>query len=186
MPTWVGAGQKFDFFVSKSWSFCNSKHFSQSIMVPCYWYYFCIFYIFLFFSNYNGFSLFCLTWSVFLMFEDSNFCEFTNFPFKTKYNTAVYSVNSNYLFSREKQEKNSSMNCIGCIKCQIISFSRLVYFFEDIFKSSIISLHYGVLCAHIEWPFFTDCIIETTMCKVSNRFVSIVHSHDATTSACNK
>ena len=41
----------------------------------------------------------------FVMFEDSNFWEFTNFQFKTKYNTAVYSVNSNYLFSREKQEK---------------------------------------------------------------------------------
>ena len=32
------------------------------------------------------------------MFKDSNVFEFTNFPFKTKYNnTVVYSVNSNYL-----------------------------------------------------------------------------------------
>ena len=42
----------------------------------------------------------------FIMFKDSNFFELTNFPFKTKYNkTVVYSVNSNYLFSRGKQEK---------------------------------------------------------------------------------
>ena len=41
-----------------------------------------------------------------LMLKDSNVFEFTNFPFKTKYdNTVVYSVNSNYLFSRGKQEQ---------------------------------------------------------------------------------
>ena len=40
------------------------------------------------------------------MFKDSNVFEFINFPFKTKYNnTVAYSVNSNYLFSRGKQEK---------------------------------------------------------------------------------
>ena len=40
------------------------------------------------------------------MFKDLNVFEFTNFPFKTKYNnTAVYSARSNYLFSRGKQEK---------------------------------------------------------------------------------
>ena len=52
-------------------------------------------------------SLF-LAWhdQYFLMFKDSNVFEFTNFPFKTKYNnTAVYSINSNYLISRGKQEK---------------------------------------------------------------------------------
>ena len=44
------------------------------------------------------------------MFKDSNVFEFTNFPFKTKYNnTVVYSVNSNYLFLREKQEKNAEV-----------------------------------------------------------------------------
>ena len=43
----------------------------------------------------------------FIMFKDSNVFEFTNFPCRTKYNnTAVYSVNSNYLFSRAKKEKN--------------------------------------------------------------------------------
>ena len=42
----------------------------------------------------------------FKMFKYSDVFEFTNFPFKTKYNnTAVYSVNSNYLFSKRKQEK---------------------------------------------------------------------------------
>ena len=41
------------------------------------------------------------------MFKDSNVFEFANFPFKTNYNnTEVYSINSNYLFSRGKQEKN--------------------------------------------------------------------------------
>ena len=40
------------------------------------------------------------------MFKDSNVFEFTNFSLKTKYyNIVVYSVNSNYLFSRGKQEK---------------------------------------------------------------------------------
>ena len=40
------------------------------------------------------------------MFKDSNVFEFTNFPFKIQYNdTVVYSANSNYLFSRGKQEK---------------------------------------------------------------------------------
>ena len=44
------------------------------------------------------------------MFKDSNVFEFTNFPLKTKYdNTVVYSVNSNYLFLREKQEKNAEV-----------------------------------------------------------------------------
>ena len=41
------------------------------------------------------------------MFTDSNVFELSNFPFKTKYyNTVVYFDNSNYLFSKEKQEKN--------------------------------------------------------------------------------
>ena len=40
------------------------------------------------------------------MFKYSQDFEFTNFPFKTKdNNTVVYSVNSNYLFLREKKEK---------------------------------------------------------------------------------
>ena len=44
----------------------------------------------------------------FIMFEDSNVVEFTNFRFKTKYNNnIVYSTNSNCLFSMGKQEKNS-------------------------------------------------------------------------------
>ena len=41
------------------------------------------------------------------MFKDSNIFEFANFPFKANYNnTEVYSVNSNYLFSKRKQEKS--------------------------------------------------------------------------------
>ena len=42
----------------------------------------------------------------FVMFKDSNVFELTNFPFKTKYNkTVVYSVDSNYLFSKKKKQK---------------------------------------------------------------------------------
>ena len=38
------------------------------------------------------------------MYKDSNVFEFSNFPFKTKCNnTVVYSVDSNYLFSRGKK-----------------------------------------------------------------------------------
>ena len=50
MPTQCGAGQKFDFFVRKSWFFRNSKYFRQNIMTPCYLCYFCVFYIFNFFQ----------------------------------------------------------------------------------------------------------------------------------------
>ena len=46
------------------------------------------------------------------MSKNSNIFRFTNFPFKTKYNTAVYSVNSNCLFSRGKQEQNCSNNSL--------------------------------------------------------------------------
>ena len=80
--------------------------FSQNIMVQNYWYYFCIFYIFHFFQIIMV-SLF-LAWHdrYFIMFKDSNVFEFINFPFIAKYNnTLVYSVNSNYLFLGEKQEK---------------------------------------------------------------------------------
>ena len=102
MPTWVGAGQKFDFFVQKSWFFCNSKHFRQSIMTPCYSCYFSIFYIF------NSFqimmvSLFLAPHDQYLIiFKDSNVFEFSNFSFQQ---SIIMSVNSNYLFSRRKQEK---------------------------------------------------------------------------------
>ena len=42
----------------------------------------------------------------FIMFKDSNVFEFTNIPFKKKYNNiVVYSVNRNYLFARRIQGK---------------------------------------------------------------------------------
>ena len=50
MPTRDAAGQKFEFFLQKSWSFCNSKHFRQNIMTLCYLCYFCISSIFNFFQ----------------------------------------------------------------------------------------------------------------------------------------
>ena len=75
-------------------------------MTPCYSYYFSSFYIF-HFIQIIMISLFLVRHDrYFLMFKDSNVFEFTNFPFKTKYNnTVVSSVNSNYLFSRGKLEK---------------------------------------------------------------------------------
>ena len=94
---------------SKIWLFliksCNSKHFSQNLMMPCYWYYFSIFYIYHFFQMIM-FSLF-LAWhdQCFIIFKDSNVFKLANFPLKTKYNNTVYSTNSNYLFSKGKQEK---------------------------------------------------------------------------------
>ena len=105
MPTRDAAGQKFEFFLQKSWSFCNSKHFRQNIMTLCYLCYFCISSIFNFFQIIMV-SLFLARHDQYFVFKDSNVFEFTNFPFKTKYNsTVVYSVNGNYLFSRKEQEK---------------------------------------------------------------------------------
>ena len=104
---YLGCGwSKIWLFRIKSWFFCNGKHFSQNIMIPCYWHY-NIFYVFNFFQIIKV-SLF-LAWhdQYFIMFKDSNVFDLTNFPFKRKYkNTVDYSVNSNYLFTREKQEKN--------------------------------------------------------------------------------
>ena len=105
IPTWGEAGQKFDFFVKKSWSFSNSKYFRQNIMTLYYLCYFFISSIFNFFQIIMV-SLFLALHDQHFMFKDSNVFEFTKFPFKTKYNdVVVYSVNSNYLLSRKKQEK---------------------------------------------------------------------------------
>ena len=46
----------------------------------------------------------------FIMFKDLSVFEFTNFPYKAKYNnTVVYSVDSNYSFWRDKQDKNKRL-----------------------------------------------------------------------------
>ena len=59
-------------------------------------------------------SLFLARYNEYFMFKDSNVFEFTNFPFKTKYNnTVVYSVISNYLFSRRKQKTVTSELALG-------------------------------------------------------------------------
>ena len=106
MATWVGAGQKFDFFRTKELIFYNSKHFLQKTITPCYSCQFCIFYIFNFFQIIMVFLFLAFYDQYSIMFKDSNVFEFTNFPFKTRYsNIVVYSVNSNCLFSRGKQEK---------------------------------------------------------------------------------
>ena len=136
MATWVEAGQKFDFFVQKSWFFCNSKHFNQKIMTPCYSHYFCIFYVFHFFQI-TMVSLFLARHDqYFLMFKDSNVFEFTNFPFKTKYNdTAVYSVNSNYLCSMGKQEKKCWDNSLIKSTVYLLIFHQNLIIFNGTPKS---------------------------------------------------
>ena len=121
--------------VQKSWFFCNSKHFSQN-MTPCYLYYFCIFFIFHFFQIIMV-SLFLARYDQYLiMFTDSNVFKFTNFPFKTKYNkTAVYSVSSNYLFSREKQGKNCWNNSLIKSTVYLLIFHQNLMIFKGSPKS---------------------------------------------------
>ena len=107
MLSWVGAGQKLYFFVQKSWFSCNSKYFRQNIVMPCYSCYFCFFYILNFFQIIMVSLFLALHDQYLIMFKDSSVFEFNIFSFQAKYNnTVVFSVNSNYLFSRRKQEKN--------------------------------------------------------------------------------
>ena len=137
MATGVGADQKCQFFVQKSWFFCNSKHFSQNIMTPCYLYYFCIFYIFHLFQVIMVSFFLARHDQYFLMFKGSNVFEFTNFPFKTNCNnTVVYVVNSNCLFSRGKRKKFFWNNSL------IKSTVYLLIFRQNsmIFKGSLNSL----------------------------------------------
>ena len=116
MATWVETGQKFDFFVQKSWFFCNSKQFSQNIMTSCYSYYFCIFYVFHFSQIIMVSLLLARHDQYFIMFKDLNVLEFANFLFKTKYNnTLVYSIITiqfNYLFSTGKQQQQQKIETI--------------------------------------------------------------------------
>ena len=94
-----------------TFSFFPASHFGKV---------FCSTVIFTFFQIISVFYFFASQNQYFIMFKDSNVFEFTNFPFKTKYvvlsycrlfqydkfcHTIVYSVNNNYLFSRETQEK---------------------------------------------------------------------------------
>ena len=83
-----------------------------NISVKTLWYNFGNFYIFHFFQIIMV-SLFLAWHDQYFMVKDLNVFEFTNFPFKRKYNnTVVYSLNSNYLFSRGKQEKNCWNNSL--------------------------------------------------------------------------
>ena len=74
---------------------------------------FAFFYIFHFFQIIMVSDFLAWHDQYFIMFKDSNVFEFTSFPFKTKHsNTVVYSINSNYLSSRGKQEKNCWNNSL--------------------------------------------------------------------------
>ena len=81
--------------------------------------------VFLFLAFYDQYSI---------MFKDSNVFEFTNFPFKTRYsNIAVYSVNSNCLFSRGKQEKNLWKNSLIKSTVYLLIFRKKTH---DFWKES--------------------------------------------------
>ena len=131
MPTWAKAGQKFESFVQKSWSFCNSKHFRQNIMTLYYSWYFSISSVFNFFQIVMVSLFLARHDQYFIMFKDSNVFEFTNFLLKTKYsNAVVYSFNSNYLFSRKKQEKNCRNNSLIKSTVYLLIFRQNSIIFE--------------------------------------------------------
>ena len=108
MATSFGAGQKFEFFVQKSWFFCNCKHYDIIRSVKTLWHHaiHTVFAFFIFSISFKSLFLYFLIGMISIfMFKDSN--EFTNFPFKTKYNlfNIVFFVNISLILSREKQEK---------------------------------------------------------------------------------
>ena len=103
----MGLVKNLTFLYKRADFYCTSRNFNQNMML-CYSIdtIFVFFYILHFFEIII-FSLF-LAWldQYFIMFKDLNIFKFTNFPFKTKYNNAVvYFINTNYSFSRGKQEK---------------------------------------------------------------------------------
>ena len=102
MPNWVGGLVKYWTFSYKSWFFCNSKHFCQKIMTPCYSCYFWIFYIF------NFFQIIMLSLS----------------------NTVVYCVNSKCLFPRGKQQKNCWNNSLIKSPMYLLIFGKKSIIFE--------------------------------------------------------
>jgi len=52
--------------------------------------------------------------------------------------------------------------------------------FENIFKSSIILFKNCIFCSHIKWILSLKCKFETTVSKVFNTFINIIHSHTNT------
>ena len=144
MLTWVGAGQKLYFFVQKSWFSCNSKYFRQNIVTPCYSCYFCIFYILNFFQIIMVSLFLALHDQYLIMFKDSNVFEFNIFSFQAKYNnTVVFSVNSNYLFSRRKQEKDYRNKSLIKSTVYLLIFRQKSMNFEESPNSLMISYFTG-------------------------------------------
>ena len=88
---------------------------------------------FAFFKNFNFFQIIMVSLhDQHFMFKDSNVFQFTNFPFKTKYNNAVvYSVNINYLFSRGKQEKKRRSNSLLKSTLYLLIFRQNSMIFEE-------------------------------------------------------
>ena len=64
------------------------------------------------------------------MFKGSNVFEFTKFQFKKKYNNVVYSGNSNYLLSRQKQEQNCSNNSLIKSTTNYIYCEQLFFIYQ--------------------------------------------------------
>ena len=97
MPTWAEIGQKFDFLSDLSIIANISIKTLWPYAIHAIFVFLLIILVSLFLARHDKY---------FVMFKDSNVFELTNFPFKTKYNkTVVYSVDSDYLFSRKKKQK---------------------------------------------------------------------------------
>lgn len=83
-----------------------------------------------------------------------------------------------------QKSNNGITTCSSKIYVEIDKKIPLKYFFKYIFKATIITFKNCVFSAHVKWPFLHDGILETTVSKISNRFIRIVHSHNTTASPC--
>ena len=116
---------------------CSYKKADFSVIVNIKYLHVCMFYFFHFFKIIIVHLFLARHDQHFIMFINSNVFEFANFPFKRKYNnTAVYSGNSNYLFSWGNKKKNCWNDSL--IKCTVY----LIIFPQNstIFKGSPKSL----------------------------------------------
>ena len=113
-----------------------------------------------------------------IMFKDPNVFEFTNFPFKTKYNsTEYYSVNRNYLFSSIKQEKTIVETILRLNLMCIYKYSVKTRWFLKgvlIHWRSIISLHKKLQKKNNQkQP--QRCYIKTLFLKILRNFQENAH-----------
>ena len=122
MPTWAEIGQKFDFLSDLSIIANISIKTLWPYAIHAIFVFLLIILVSLFLARHDQY---------FVMFKDSNVFELTNFPFKTKYNkTVVYSVDSNYLFSRKKNKKNCWNNFLIKSTVYLLIFRQNSMIFE--------------------------------------------------------